>query len=275
MRGAASRGAACARRGSRISSRDRWAATRRAVRAHPEGERDGEGTVTVTRLYLVRHGATQLTAEDRFSGAVGVDLSDEGRRQAARLGARLADEGIGAVYCSPLSRTVETARLVAGASGLPIETRDGLREISHGRWEGLTRREVEARFPDEYSAWEEDPFTFAPAGGESGVAVLARALPVIREVVTAHPGGRVLVVSHKATIRLVLSSLLGFDARGYRDRLDQAPACLNVLDFRDPVRARLMLFNDTSHYSDRLHEPGRHLSKWWDRSESKSGGASG
>ena len=64
-----------------------------------------------------------------------------------------------------------------------------------------------------------------------------RALPVIREVVTAHPGARVLVVSHKATIRLLLSSLLGFDARGYRDRLDQAPACVNVLDFRDAVRA--------------------------------------
>ena len=218
----------------------------------------------VTRLYLVRHGATQLTAEDRFSGAIGVDLSDEGRRQAARLGARIRDEGICAVYSSPLSRTLETARIATEPLGLPIETRDGLREISHGHWEGLTRREVEAEHPDEYAAWEEDPFTFAPAGGESGVAVLARALPVIREVVTRHPGERVLVVSHKATIRLVLSSLLGFDARGYRDRLDQAPACLNVLDFRDPVRVRLMLFNDTSHYADEPRTTQSNLSRWWD-----------
>jgi probable phosphoglycerate mutase len=218
----------------------------------------------VTRVYIARHGATQRTAEDRFSGAVGVDLSDEGRRQATRLGARLADEGIGAVYASPLSRTLETAQLVVGAAHVPIHTRDALREISHGRWEGLTRREVEERYPDEYAAWEEDPFTFAPEGGESGVAVLARALPVVREIVTAHPGGRVLVVSHKATIRLLLSSLLGFDARGYRDRLDQAPACLNVLDFRDPVRARLMLFNDTSHYADEPRRALTNLSRWWD-----------
>ena len=218
----------------------------------------------VTRLYLVRHGATQLTAEDRFSGAVGVDLSDEGRRQAARLGERLADEGITAAYASPLSRPLETARLVLGDGGVPLHERDGLREISHGRWEGLTRREVESRYADEYAAWEEDPFTFAPEGGESGVGVLARALPVIREVVTAHPGSRVLVVSHKATIRLLLSSLLGFDARGYRDRLDQAPACLNVLDFRDPVRVRLMLFNDTSHYADEPRQTGASLSRWWD-----------
>ena len=197
--------------------------------------------MTPTRLYLVRHGATQLTAEDRFSGAVGVDLSDEGRRQAARLGERLARERITAAYASPLSRTLETARIVVGqmgGGGLPIHERDGLREIGHGRWEGLVRREVEARFPHEYASWEEDPFTFAPEGGESGVAVLARALPVVREIVTAHRGERVLVVSHKATLRLLISSLLGFDARGYRDRLDQAPACLNVVDFKDPVRAR-------------------------------------
>ena len=222
--------------------------------------------MTTTRLYLARHGATQLTAEDRFSGSVGVDLSDEGRRQAARLGERLAGEGITAAYCSPLSRTVETTRLITDRLVTPpaIETRDGLREISHGRWEGLTRREVEARYPDEYAAWEEDPFTFAPEGGESGVAVLARALPVIREVVTAHRGTRVLVVSHKATLRLLLCGLLGVDARGYRDRFDQAPACLNVLDFRDPVRARLMLFNDTSHYAEQPRSAEGNLSAWWD-----------
>jgi len=220
---------------------------------------------TTTRLYLVRHGATQLTAEGRFAGNVGVDLSDEGRWQAQHLGDRLRTEGISAAYTSPLSRALDTARIVCHACGLTSAARDGLREIGHGHWEGLTRAEVETRFAAEYAAWEEDPFTFAPEGGESGVAVLARALPVMREIVTTHAGQRVLVVSHKATIRLLLSSLLGFDARGYRDRLDQAPACLNVLDFRDPVRARLMLFNDTSHYAERPRVATESLSKWWDQ----------
>jgi probable phosphoglycerate mutase len=217
-----------------------------------------------TRLLLVRHGATQLTAENRFSGAVGVDLSDEGRRQAQSLGERLADDPISAVYCSPLSRTVETADIVAKPHRMTPVHRDGLREISHGRWEGLTRDEVEARYPGEYEDWEADPFTFAPEGGESGLAVLARALPVIREIVLAHEGKNVLVVSHKATLRILLSSLLGFDARGYRDRLDQSPACLNVVDFKDPVRARLMLFNDVSHYQDQPRRARGNLSKWWD-----------
>jgi probable phosphoglycerate mutase len=217
-----------------------------------------------TRLCLIRHGATQLTAEDRFAGAVGVDLSDEGRRQVQRLSQRLADDAIRAVYCSPLGRTVETAEILARPHGLTPIHRDGLREISHGRWEGLTRRAVEERFPEEYEAWETDPFTFAPQEGESGLQVLARALPVIREIVVAHPGETVAVVSHKATLRLILSSLLGFDARGYRDRLDQSPACLNVVDFKDPVRARLMLFNDVSHYADEPRAATGNLSKWWD-----------
>ena len=220
-----------------------------------------------TRLYLVRHGATQLTAEDRFSGSVGVDLSKEGRAQVRRLAKRLADESISAIYCSPLSRTVETAAILAEPHKLPLIHREGLKEISHGRWEGLTRPEVEARFPDEYTSWEADPFTFAPLDGESGVGVLARALPVIRQIVVSHAGQGVLVVSHKATLRILLSSLLGFDVRGYRDRLDQSPACLNVIDFKDAVRARLMLFNDVSHYQSQPRHATGNLSKWWDPEE--------
>jgi broad specificity phosphatase PhoE len=217
-----------------------------------------------TRLYFVRHGATQLTAENKFSGAVGVDLSDEGRSQVAHLAERLAHEEIAAVHCSPLSRTLETAQILARPHGLAPVQHDGLREISHGRWEGLTRQEVEERFADEYAAWEADPFTFAPVGGESGLAVLARALPAVRRIVSDHPGRSALVVSHKATLRLLLSSLLGIDPRGYRDRLDQSPACLNVVDFKDPVRARLMLFNDVSHYAAHPRSAERNLSKWWD-----------
>ena len=222
---------------------------------------------TTTRLYMVRHGATKLSAEDRFAGAVDVELSDEGRFQAAQLAERLADDSITAVYCSPLTRTVQTATILASPHELPLIRHDGLREIHHGHWEGMRRADVESQFPEEYASWEEDPFTFAPQGGEAGVNVIARVLPVIRTIVVEHRGQNVLVVSHKATLRLLISSLLGFDARGYRDRLDQSPACLNVLDFKDPVRARLMLFNDVSHYTDHPKRSSGRLSKWWDVSK--------
>ncbi len=220
-----------------------------------------------TRIFLVRHGATVLSAEDRFAGATDVELSDEGREQAGRLAARLASEPICAVYASPLARTVETAQIVSAPHTTEVKTRDGLREISHGRWEQMTRHEVEQHFPDEADAWEKDPYTFAPIGGESGLAVTARALPVFMEIVRGHVDETVLVVSHKATIRLLLSSLLGFDPRRYRDVLDQSPAALNIVDFKDAVHARLTLFNDTSHYAEAGLSippvPTARLSKWW------------
>jgi broad specificity phosphatase PhoE len=217
-----------------------------------------------TRIYMVRHGATKLSAEDRFAGAVDVELSEDGKTQAKHLAGRLADDSITAIYCSPMTRTIQTATILASPHNLSLIHREGLREINHGHWEGMRRADVEAQFPEEYAAWEDDPLTFAPQGGEAGVNVIARALPVIREIVLEHRGQNVLIVSHKATLRLIISSLLGFDARGYRDRLDQSPACLNVLDFKDPVRARLMLFNDVSHYTDQPSRSEGRLSKWWD-----------
>ncbi len=223
----------------------------------------------VTRAFIVRHGATVLSAEDRFAGATDVALSDEGREQARHLAQRLSREKVAAVYASPLGRTMETAQILAAPHNLGVQTRNGLREISHGHWEQMTRREVEEKFPKECAEWEKDPYTFAPLDGESGLAVTARALPVLIDLVRHHPGENILVVSHKATIRLLLSSLLGFDPRRYRDNLDQKPAALNIVDFRDASRARLTLFNDTSHYSEAGEAipsvPRQRLSKWWNQ----------
>src|SRR5207244_9367244 len=92
-----------------------------------------------------------------------------------------------AVYASPLGRTVETAQILAAPHKLEVQTRDGFREISHGHWEQMTRREVEKEFPEEAAEWEKDPYTFAPMGGESGLAVTARALPARIELVRQHP----------------------------------------------------------------------------------------
>ncbi len=161
------------------------------------------------------------------------------------LARRLERLKIGAVYASPLTRALDTATILAKPHGLKPFIEDGLREISHGQWKAC-RAATSKRIPDEYEAWNADPFTFAPRGAESGLSVMARVRA--RHSRDCHASSRaeqVVVVSHKATLRLLLSSLLGIDPRGYRDRLDQSPACLNVLDFKDVLQARLMLFNDT------------------------------
>jgi broad specificity phosphatase PhoE len=224
--------------------------------------------MALTRIFLARHGATVLTAEDRFAGETDVPLADEGREQARRLAIRLSSQPVAAVYASPLVRCAEMARVLAQPHNLAVQIRPEFREISHGRWEGLKRADVEAKYPGEFADWENDPYTFAPQGGESGLAVTARALPALLEITAASAGKSVVIVSHKATIRLLISSLLGFDPRRYRDNLDQSPAALNILDFKEGRRARLTLFNDTSHYSESglaiPAVPEHRLSKWWD-----------
>jgi probable phosphoglycerate mutase len=125
-------------------------------------------TTTVTRVFMVRHGATVVSAEDRFEGATDVELSDEGREQARRLAERLSNEKITAVYASPMGRTVETARILAAPHGLHVQIRDGFREISHGHWERMMRHEVEEKFPGEMAEWEKDPYTFARWVGRAG-----------------------------------------------------------------------------------------------------------
>ncbi|MEO8349086.1 MAG: histidine phosphatase family protein [Acidobacteriota bacterium] len=200
-----------------------------------------------TRVYLARHGTTVSMGDDRFAGETDVALAEAGRREARALGERPASERIAAFYASPLERALETARLIAEPHGLSVVPRPELREISHGRWEAKTRAEVRSLYPEEYARWEADPFSVAPEGGETGRVVTERALPALLDIVASHPGEQVLIVSHKATIRLLVSALLGLDPRRYRDRLDSSPGGLSILDFQDPARARLALFNDTSH----------------------------
>lgn len=218
-----------------------------------------------TRVMLVRHGSTELASGDRFAGSTDVLLSQEGERQARGLAQRLAGNKIDACWASPMKRTQRTASILCEPHKIEVQTLDALREIDHGHWETLTRSEVEARYPEEYQCWEQDPFTFAPEGGESGLSVLNRALPALSRLVRDHAGKNLLIVSHKATIRLLIGSFLGFDLRGYRDHLDQSPCALNVLDFKDLSRARLMLFNDISHYEGTPLPTQSSLSKWWDQ----------
>jgi broad specificity phosphatase PhoE len=202
----------------------------------------------ITRIFLVRHGATPLTADDRFAGSSDVPLGPEGRIQVERLADRLTAAPFAAIYSSPLGRTVATATIVGGPHGLTPVLADNLREIDHGRWEGLRRDDVRQMYPEEYAAWERDPVNVAPQGGETGHHVLARALPVMNDIIVRHAGQSVLVVAHKATNRLLIAHWIGIDLRSYRDRIEQLPACLNLLDFKGPDEARLVLLNDVSHY---------------------------
>jgi probable phosphoglycerate mutase len=202
-----------------------------------------------TRIFLVRHGATTSTADDRFAGSSDVELSPDGTAQLSKLSQRLANARIDAAYSSHMKRAIDSAAILAKPHGITPLAWPELREIDHGHWEGVPHKEVEHKFADEYTAWSADPVNTKIPGGESGRDVLERARAAMGRIVQRHPGQTVLVVSHKATNRLLLADWLGFDPRRYRDRLAQDLACLNIILFRGTLGPQVQLMNDTSHYS--------------------------
>ena len=135
-----------------------------------------------------------------------------------------------AVFCSPLKRAVATAQPLCEALGITPQLKDGLREIAYGQWEGKTPEEVNREFHDEYVSWLADPGWFGPTGGERGVDIARRSSMVLEEIERTLPSGNVLVVSHKATTRIMLCSLLGIDVGRYRDRISLAVAALSIVE---------------------------------------------
>jgi len=117
--------------------------------------------------------------------------------------------------------------------GLEIQPRDGLREIAYGQWEGKTPEEVNRQFHDEYVRWLADPGWNRPTGGERGVDVARRSSMVLDEIERTLPSGNVLVVSHKATVRIILCSLLGIDVGRYRDRISMPVAAVSIVEMTE------------------------------------------
>jgi probable phosphoglycerate mutase len=184
------------------------------------------------RLYLVRHGQTELSLGNRFCGAIDPPLNPTGLAMAEAIGARYGDEGFAAIYASPRLRTQQTAAPTAKRAGLTVQLEDGLREIAYGEWEGRPEEEVARADPERFHAWETHPGYVAPPGGETGLAIAARALAVVEAIRARHTDGKVLVVSHKATLRVLLCALLGIDVDLFRVRVGQRVGAISVVELR-------------------------------------------
>ncbi|MFG2548504.1 bifunctional RNase H/acid phosphatase [Streptomyces sp. NPDC048581] len=198
---------------------------------------------------LLRHGETPLTPQKRFSGSGGTDpsLSDVGREQAERVGAALARRGtIQAVLASPLTRTRETAGIVAAHLGLDVSIDDGLRETDFGAWEGLTFGEVRERYPDDLNAWLADPEARPTGDGESFAATATRIAATRDKLVAAHTGRTVLLVTHVTPIKTFVRLALGAPPESLF-RMELSAASLSAVAYYADGNASVRLFNDTSH----------------------------
>lgn len=204
-------------------------------------------------LYFLRHGQTAYSLTGGYCGAPENDpgLTPAGIEMAQEFAQAYAKLPWSGAYVSPLRRAIETARPLCEKVGLTMQLRDGLREVMYGRWEGMRPSEVDQQHHDEYVAWLTDPAWYAPIGGERAVDIARRSAQVLEEIERTHESGHVLLVSHKATIRIMLCTLLGIDVGRYRDRMDMPVAAVSIVELakRGPLFHTLA---DRSHLREHL-----------------------
>ncbi len=179
-----------------------------------------------TTIVLVRHGETDWNRDNRLQGHADPPLNAAGRAQARSL-ARSLDIAPDAVYSSPLARARETAAILAGGLGLEVVLVEDLREVDVGSWSGLTRAQVEERFPAGYRRWLE--YGHGWEDGETYEALGERVLASVHEIAEKHPGSRVLAVTHGGPIRAVLAAAAGVPFGDARRSIHVLGNCATVV----------------------------------------------
>ncbi len=183
------------------------------------------------KIYLLRHGETEYSQRGAYCGALDAELTEEGRQMAQAFAEAYRSIPWADIYVSPMKRAIATAQPLCDAVGLPMQMRNGLREISYGAWEDREQEDVRIHHEEDYIRWMTEPAWNPPTGGETAIQIASRALPIITEIESRFKSGNVLVVSHKATIRIILCSLLGIDVGRYRDRINAPAASVSIVKF--------------------------------------------
>ena len=205
----------------------------------------------MTKLWLIRHAETEHNANGIIQGQYDADLSERGRKQAARLAKRLASDPPDVIYSSDSSRAHDTARAVAEVCGLPIHLEPRLREVDTGTWSNHSWREIQRLYPDQWEQLRSGDPHFRRGGAENAFDVQERMVEALREIVAAHEGKRIAVFSHGFAIRTYLAHLLDLPLTHIASRFSQKNTCINRIEPPQNGRhGRLLTLNDTCHLKE-------------------------
>jgi broad specificity phosphatase PhoE len=204
-------------------------------------------------LYLVRHAESIWNAEGRVQGQADPPLSKRGQVQANLLAARFRDNGVAALYSSPLQRARATAEAISAVVGQPLQVDERLKENDLGLFTGLVWSEIVEHFPEFAAAWMVQPLDMP--GGEKHHEFRARAAGVMQDIAARHADGHVIVVSHGGILGEYLAYILGIEPnRRHPFRFDNAS--VTVLEVGGPM-PRLHRLNDVSHLQITAEHPGQ------------------
>lgn len=200
----------------------------------------------ITRVVLVRHGRTEWNRVERFRGRADVPLDATGLAQADAAGRRVAAEWSPvAIYCSPLSRAIETGEAIARHGAAAVQPYPDLIDIDYGRWQGLTPAEARRQWPEMVDVWHHAPHTARIPGGETLADVRRRGMAAVQTLAGRHSGHTIALVGHTVINRAILLGVLGLgDDRFWRIR--QEPCAINVFEI-EANEFTLVSLNDTGH----------------------------
>ena len=200
----------------------------------------------MTEIIIIRHGETEWNKTGCFQGHSDVPLSAEGRAQAAMLGKNLSVDHVDMIYASDLTRAMETAAPLAQRFGLEVISDPQLRELNFGAWEGRNFNDVNAENPNAMKNFYTDPEQADIPESEPFPEFQRRIAGRVREIVAQKRGKRIVIVSHGASIRILLADLLSMPIRSIW-HLSQLNTAVNKIRFEDDGFAVVTLMNDTSH----------------------------
>ena len=182
------------------------------------------------KIYFLRHGETTDSITGGYCGSLDPELTPAGNQMAEDFAKSYTLLPWTAILSSPYRRAVAMAKPLSDTTGIRIQFRDELKEISFGQWEGKTHEEVDSEFHDDYIRWLADPGWNAPTGGQKGIEIARIGSFILGEIRNTYTSGNILVVSHKATIRIILCLLLGIDVGRFRDRLSMPVGSISIVE---------------------------------------------
>ena len=198
------------------------------------------------KILLTRHGHVEGIKPERFRGRQPLELTAQGRADAAAVAQRIADAWQpSAIYTSPMGRSVATAAAIAKACGVAAKTCEDLNDIDYGAWTFKTFEDARKQNPDLFAAWFTTPQFVRFPDGESLQDLVARAANALRMVLTRHAEETVVLVGHDSVNRALLLGLLDQPLSAYW-RLAQDPCCLNEIDI-DAGKIFVRRVNETRH----------------------------
>lgn len=200
----------------------------------------------MTEIIFIRHGETLWNIEGRVMGQLDSRLSRLGEKQAQAISRRLSEVSFDQLYSSDLGRAVQTANAIALKCGKEVILEEQLRERHMGVFQGRTREEKKAEYPDVWKQCKAVGADFViPGGGESQNQRLARSIRIMNDLADAHPGETIVIVSHDGILRGFLSHMLGLDALS-ETSIVRANASYNCF-LKDEGVWRLKVWGDVSH----------------------------